>query len=108
MLAILIDKVLPAAALVLSVANGFILFYNFTRDKPKLVVSPVHPEVYQRWVRLRDIQKDGKTIRRYAFISYFGVANAGLRDVAVDSWRLCIKNKLRLRRFWCKRRELKP
>ena len=103
-----IDNILPAAALILSVVNGFILFSNYMRDKPKLVVTPVHPEIYQCWIRLKDVQADGKPVRRYAFLSYFGVANRGLRDVAVDEWRLHIKNRLLLNKRWHKKKELKP
>lgn len=78
------------------------------RDKPKLVVSPVHPETYQVWLRLKDVQKNGQTWRRYVFLSYFSVANRGLRDVSVDEWQLRIKNRLRLIQYRHKKKELKP
>ncbi|MDX2094772.1 MAG: hypothetical protein SFW64_02370 [Alphaproteobacteria bacterium] len=101
--------VLPAAALILSVVNGAILLRNYLRDKAKLIVTPVHPEIYQVWIRLRDVvADDGRAFRRYAFISYFGVANCGVRDVAVDGWRLHIRNRLRIVNRWHKSKELKP
>lgn len=103
-----IKPLLQGAALILSVVNGFILFRNYMRDKPKLIVSPVHPEIYQWWIRLKDIEVEGKTVRRYAFLAYFGVANQGLRDVAVNGWRLYITNRLGLIQIWHKKKELKP
>lgn len=105
---LLISKLLPVTALILSVVNGFSVFLTYMRDKPNLVVSPVHPEVYQCWVRLKDVVSEGKTIRRYAFLSYFGVANGGLRDVAVDQWRLRVTNQLGLWQYRQKSNELKP
>ena len=102
------NNILPASALILSVINSLILFFNYLRDKPKLIVSPVHPEIYQCWVRLKDVQTGDETFRRYAFFSYFNVTNRGLRDVAINGWRLHIQNKLLLKQGWHKRQELKP
>jgi len=105
---LLISNILPAAALILSVVNGFILLSNYLRDVPKLVISPVHPETYQCWLQLEDTKKEDKVLRRYVFLSYFGVANRGLRDVAVNEWRLHIQNRLGLIQFYSKKKELLP
>lgn len=108
MIEILMTKILPASALILSVVNGIFLFFNYMRDKPNLRVSPVHPEIYQWWIRLEDVDVDGSIVRRYAFLAYFSVANKGLRDVAVNEWRLNISNQLGLIQCYHKKVELKP
>ena len=78
------------------------------KDAPKLVISPVYSQLYQYWFQIDDIKKDDKTFRRYVFLSYFSVANQGLRDVAVDKWRLHIKNRLGLIQFYDKKKKLPP
>lgn len=104
----LFESILPNASLALSVINGSILLSNFWSDKSKIIVTPVHPNVYQKWVRISDIQVENKTVRRYAFISYFSVANKGKRNVAINQWRLHIKNRLSIFQQIHKSQELLP
>lgn len=82
------DKVLELAALILSVINGLILVRVHFRDRAKLRVVPVHPEVYQWWVRLPDGMRDNRPSRRFAFLAYIGISNEGYRAVTLNRWRL--------------------
>ena len=85
---------LESAALILSVVNGFALFRSYLRDRPKLLIEVVHPEVYQWWFPLPGQKApDGTTSRAYGFFLYVGIANAGLRKVQINSWRLSLKNR---------------
>ena len=63
MIELTINNILPVSALILSVINGLILTYSYLRDKPKLVVSPVHPEIYQYWSQLENANVDDKQVR---------------------------------------------
>ena len=85
---------LESAALILSVTNGLALLRNYWRDKPKLSVRAIHPDVYQWWFPLPGGVHDGSPTRAYGFLVYIGIANSGLRKVALESWRLAVKNQL--------------
>lgn len=93
---------LELSALILSIVNAIILIWYFLRDKPKLNINPVHPEIYQWWFSLPDKDYNGKPTRRFGFLIYPGIANKGLRKTTIDEWRLV----LRLGNF--KKHELKP
>lgn len=86
-------SLLETSGLVLALVNGCMLFWFYWRDRPILKIGPIHPDVYQWYIRLTDLEKDKKIIRRYAFIPYIGIQNSGLRDVSVTSWRLKIKDQ---------------
>lgn len=83
-------SVLESAALILGLVNGVFLLRLYLRDRPKLKVSPIHPDVYQWWFRLPDATcADGPT-RRFGFLVYLAMANAGLRPTTLDRWRLTV------------------
>jgi hypothetical protein len=83
--------IIPLAALILSVVNGFILVWNFSRDKPKLAVAPVLPVVYQWFFSLPNGEYQGQKTRKYGFLAYLAISNRGLRGVSVNSWHLYLK-----------------
>jgi len=92
-----------SAALILSVVNGLALLRSYLRDRPKLSIEVIHPEIYQWWFPLPGrTMPDGAMSRAYGFILYVGIANAGLRKVQINSWRLKLTNRLG------KRHPLKP
>lgn len=95
-------EVLQFAALFLAVVNGLAVLRMHFRDRPRLLVRSVHPDVYQWWFRLPDGQRDKIITRRWGFIAYISFANSGLRKTTVDSWRLVVR-----RTNWTKV-ELKP
>lgn len=97
-----IQRGLELSALILSIVNATILIWYFLRDKPKLVLNPVHPEIYQWWFRLPDRKYKGLSTRRFGFLIYPGIANKGLRKTTINEWRL----ELRLGNF--KKEEFKP
>lgn len=66
------------------------LLRHYYRDRPKLKVEPIHPDAYQWWFRLPDGTWEGNVRRRWGFLLYMAISNAGLRDVAMDSWRLFV------------------
>lgn len=82
--------------------NGFFILYFYLRDKPNLVVNPLHPELYQWWFKLPSGEHEGQQTRRYGFLLYAGVANKGLRKTTLTEWRL------RFKLAWWKPIELKP
>jgi hypothetical protein len=86
-----LKTLLETAALILGLVNGLILLWYFLRDHPRLVVKPVHPEVYQWYFRLPDGEYDGMPSRRFGFLLYAAISNRGLRNVALSSWRLRLK-----------------
>jgi len=88
-----IQNLLGLSALILSIVNGLFLIRNHLRDKPKLVVEPVHPDVYQWWFKLPEGEHEGQTTRKYGFLCYISIKNKGLRKVSLTSWRLFIKTK---------------
>lgn len=97
-----LKTLLEIAALILGLANGLILLWYFLRDHPKLVVEPVHPEVYQWYFRLPDGEYEGVPSRKYGFLLYASISNKGLRSVALASWRLTIRSRNK------QKNELKP
>jgi len=83
-------SVLESAALILGLVNGLFLLRLYTRDRPKLQVSPIHPEAYQWWFRLPDAQCEEGPTRRFGFLVYLAAANAGLRPTTLSKWRLTV------------------
>ncbi len=88
-----LKNILELAALILSIVNALILIWNFSRDRAILMVSPVHPEVYQWWFRLPEGEFEGKSTRGYGFLLYMDISNKGLRKVTLKSWHLFIKTQ---------------
>lgn len=82
---------LGLSALFLSIINGSILLRNYLRDKPKLTVHPINPDVYQWWFKLPDEKIENKLIRKYGFLVYIEIVNRGLRKVSLESWKLYIR-----------------
>ncbi|MFC1994952.1 hypothetical protein ACFLVK_00915 [Chloroflexota bacterium] len=72
-------------ALILSIVNGLALLRFYLRDKPKLSVHPIHPDVYQWWFKLLGGEYEGKHTRKYGFLAYIGISNHGLRKVSLSS-----------------------
>jgi hypothetical protein len=81
---------LELSALILGLVNGLWLLKFNRRDKPKLQVDPIHPEIYQWWFGLPERDFHGHPTRAFGFIAYVGIVNRGLRQVALESWRLFI------------------
>jgi hypothetical protein len=79
---------LESAALLLSVVNGLALLRNYLRDKPKLSIEAIHPDVYQWWFPLPGGTHNGLPTRAYGFFVYVDIANRGLRKVQLKDWRL--------------------
>ncbi len=88
---IVIRDILNFSALILSIVNGFMLLRNYLRDRPKLVVKPIHPEIYQWWFKLPSGEFEDNPTRKYGFLAYIGISNRGLRKVFLESWRLYLK-----------------
>lgn len=78
-------------ALFLGVVNGLLLFRSYIRDRSKLIVSPILPEVYQWYFDLPAGTHEGQPTRKYGFLAYIAISNSGLRDVSIDSWHLNLK-----------------
>lgn len=87
-------SLLELSALVLSIVNGFMLLKFYLRDRARLTVLPIHPDVYQWWFRRPDGRFEDKLTRRYGFIVYIAIQNSGLRKTQLTSWRLFIKTRL--------------
>jgi len=85
-------SLLEMSSLLLSIVNGLILLWMFARDRPRLVVNPVHEDSYN-FLRLSASVVEGEQTRRYGFLVYLGVANRGLRDVQLSYWHLHVKNR---------------
>ena len=85
-------SLLVLTATILSIVNGLIFVRGYVRDKPRLVVKPVHPEVYQWFFEMSPGQMEGNRTRRFGFLAYLDVSNSGFRDVAIggDDWNLCL------------------
>ena len=93
---------MESAALILSVVNGAVLLRSYLRDKPKLLIEVIHPEVYQWWFPLPGrVRSDGQETRAFGFVAYVGISNSGLRKVQLKSWRLAVRSK-RLRKIHLK------
>ncbi len=88
-----LKSALELSALFLGIVNGLMLLKFNWRDKPKLEVKPIHPEVYQWWFKLPDRQYEGHSTRAYGFMIYIGIVNRGLRKVSLESWRLFVDGK---------------
>lgn len=76
----------------LSFINGLILARQWSDNKPKINIHPVHPHVYQWWFKLPDKSIDGTIIRRFGFLIYLGANNTGNKACTINSWRAIIKN----------------
>lgn len=83
-----VKEILGLGALILSIVNGLALLRYYLRDRPKLTINPIHPEVYQWWFKLPGGEYEGNPTRKYGFLAYVGIANHGLRKVSLTSWRL--------------------
>ena len=97
-----IKSLLELSALILSVVNGIWLLWFYLRDKPSLVINPIHPEVYQWWFEVPPGEHKGQEMRRFGFLLYAGIANKSLRKTSLQSWRLHLWSS-----NWC-RVKLKP
>src|SRR5713226_4849541 len=85
-----VKSVLELSALILGIVNGLMLLKFYLRDRAKLEVKPIHPEVYQWWFRLPEREFEGHQTRAYGFLAYVGIGNRGLRKVSLRSWRLFV------------------
>jgi hypothetical protein len=85
---------LALSGLVLSIVNGLMLLKFYLRDRARLTVRPVHPEVYQWWFHRPAGEFKDMPTRRYGFIAYVAIQNSGLRKTQLTSWRLFIKTRL--------------
>ena len=74
--------------MILSIVNGLILLRYYLRDRPKLTVHPINPDVYQWWFKLPSGEFEGSPTRKYGFLAYIEITNRGLRKVSLESWRL--------------------
>lgn len=84
---------LSIAGLFLSITNGTFLLNNYLKDKPKLSVEPVYPNLYQWWFELPSGEIEGEITKRYGFLSYVEVKNSGLRRTSLSIPKLNIKHK---------------
>ena len=87
------DALLQNSALILGIVNGLFLLRFYYRDRPRLRVTPVHPETYQWWFKLPDGEMAGAPTRRWGFLLYVGASNSGLRPTTLDEWRLEVRPK---------------
>lgn len=83
--------ILELSALILAIINGLMLLRFYLRDRPKLTVHPVHPNIYQWWFKLPVKENQGNPTRKYGFLAYLDIANKGLRKVSLESWELHFK-----------------
>ena len=86
-----LKEILGLSALILSIVNGLMLLRHYLRDKPKITVHPIHPDVYQWWFTFPAGEFEGNPTRKYGFLTYIGITNRGLRKVSLESWRLYIR-----------------
>lgn len=103
-LKVFFKSALELSALFLGVVNALMLLKLNLRDKPKLNLEPIHPEVYQWWFKLPAREVEGHQTRGYGFIVYVGISNRGLRKVSLTSWRLVIGGQT----YQTRKHELKP
>jgi hypothetical protein len=92
-LIVAVKPILELAALILSLVNGLMLFRGYMRDRAILKVDPVHPDIYQWFFRLPSREHNGQTTRRYGFLAYIGILNAGRRDACLSAWRLRVRTR---------------
>jgi hypothetical protein len=84
-----LKPLLELSALILSLVNGLMLLRNYLRDRPRLSVTPVHPEFYQWLFNLTDDRSGGN--KRFGFLAYVCIVNRGIRDVSLESWNLRVR-----------------
>jgi hypothetical protein len=84
-------SILDLSALILTVINGIMLLRIYLLDRPKLIVEPISPDAYQWFCILPDGEYRGQKTRRYGYLAYIDIANKGLRNVSLRSWRLLLK-----------------
>ena len=78
---------------VLAFINGLMLLRSYLRDRPILEVNPIHPDVYHWFFPLPDGIINSIPTRKFGFLTYIDIKNKGIRDVALDEWRLTIKTR---------------
>lgn len=71
--------------------SSALLIIQSKRNKARLIVDLVHPEVYQWWFELPPREYEGMPTRGYGFLLYVAISNGGLQKVSLKSWRLFIK-----------------
>lgn len=81
------------AAAFLALVNGGMLLRSYLRDRPKIEVTLVHPEVYQWFFTLPPRKYQGFDTKRIGFLAYLCIVNRGLRDVSIESWVLKLRTK---------------
>lgn len=86
-----LKELLGLGVLILSVVNGLMLLKYYLRDKPKLKVRPVHPEIYQWWFKLPNGEFEGYPTRKYGFLAYIAISNRGLRKYRLTLGALILK-----------------
>ncbi len=86
------QKLLQSGTVALTIVNGLFLLREYLRSRPRLGVSPIHPDVYQWWFKLPDGVNDGQVARRVGFLTYVGISNLGYRAVTFTQWRLTVKS----------------
>ncbi|TKJ47581.1 hypothetical protein CEE34_02940 [Candidatus Aerophobetes bacterium Ae_b3a] len=62
-----LKEILGLSALILSIVNGLMLLRYYLRDRPKLAVHSIHPDVYQWWFKLPSGEFEGNPTRKYGF-----------------------------------------
>jgi len=85
---------LQLSGLILSIVNGLMLLRFYLRDRARLTVHPIHPDIYQWWFNLPAREFEGRPTRRYGFVTYVAIQNSGLRKTQLTSWRLFIRSRL--------------
>jgi len=90
-------SLLDISSLFLGIVNALFLLKFYLRDKPKLRVQPISPQVYQWWFRMPDGRTGTQPTRRYGFLAYVSISNRGLRKAELASWELCVMNRLHKR-----------
>jgi len=88
----MVENVIGFIAATLSIINGIFIIKFYLRDRPKLQVNLIHPDIYNWWFRMPDGIYEGQPTRRFGFIIYVAIINKGLRAVSLSSYRLYIKS----------------
>jgi hypothetical protein len=86
-----LKPLLELSALILGLINGLILLWNYSRDRPKLMVQTIENSFIQSFFSLPDGEYQEKRTRKYGFLIDLEIVNCGLRDVQISSWSLKIK-----------------
>ena len=58
--------------------SSALLIIQSKRNKARLIVDLVHPEVYQWWFELPPREYEGMPTRGYGFLLYVAISNGGL------------------------------